>query len=380
MKKIFLTLAFGFFASTYSNAQDNSIEQNPQNQRKIQMAILFDASGSMNGLLSQAKSRIWNIVNELTTMQYEGSTPIIEIALYSYGNDSHPSSNNFIKQLVPLSADLDLISEQLFAITTNGGSEYCAAVISSSLEELNWSTSPEDLKMIYIAGNEPFNQGPIDYKVICPKALEREIYVNTIHCGDYQTGVRHFWYEGAQLGGGDYFHIDANKSIQVVKTPYDDTINSLNDSINKTYYGYGIKGESRKELQIEQDKKAENLSPSSKTERTIVKSKSNYENSSWDLIDASEKGKVDFTKVKDEELPKEFRGLTVEQKEKLVKEKSIERKKLQNQVTIMATEREKFIQSEMKKNTQIVQDDFGTSVNKSIETKALKIGYTKEKK
>jgi hypothetical protein len=379
MKNVFSILILSAILQTGMRAQIDTNQQYPENQRKIQMAILFDASGSMSGLLSQAKARIWNIVNELTTMQYEGSTPLIEIALYSYGYTQHPESNYFVKQLVPLSTDLDLISQQLFAITTSGGSEYCAGVISKALDELNWSNSSEDLKMIYIAGNEPFNQGPLDYKVICPKALDREIFVNTIHCGDYDTGVRHFWYEGAQLGGGDYFHIDANKSIQNIATPYDKEINALNDSLNKTYYGYGIKGESRKELQIQQDSKAEQLSPSNKAERSIAKSKANYENSSWDLIDAFEKEKVDFTKMKDEELPQEFKGLTVEQKRELVAKKSMQRKDYQQKVAELAIERDKFIQLEKAKNMTEEGDDFGTSVNKSIETKATKIGYTKVK-
>jgi len=33
-------------------------------------------------------------------------------------------------------------------------------VIGSSLNRLRWNRSDEGLKLIYIAGNEPFNQGP----------------------------------------------------------------------------------------------------------------------------------------------------------------------------------------------------------------------------
>ena len=53
---------------------------------KIQVAILLDTSGSMQGLIEQAKSRLWNIVNTLTTLKYKGETPEIEIALYEYGS------------------------------------------------------------------------------------------------------------------------------------------------------------------------------------------------------------------------------------------------------------------------------------------------------
>lgn len=52
---------------------------------KIQVALLLDTSNSMDGLIEQAKSRLWNIVNTLTTLKYSGKTPTIEIALYNMG-------------------------------------------------------------------------------------------------------------------------------------------------------------------------------------------------------------------------------------------------------------------------------------------------------
>ena len=61
---------------------------------KIQVAILLDTSSSMDGLIEQAKSRLWNIVNTLTTLKYEGKTPDIEISLYEYGNDNLSTESN----------------------------------------------------------------------------------------------------------------------------------------------------------------------------------------------------------------------------------------------------------------------------------------------
>ena len=126
MKKIFFLLGTVVLNSALSFSQPEPLILNrPQptfSSRKVQVAILFDASGSMEGLLSQAKSRIWNIVNELSSLRFEGKVPTIEIALYEYGKDEIPSSQNYVRQLVPLSTDLDLISEKLFSIRTNGGS------------------------------------------------------------------------------------------------------------------------------------------------------------------------------------------------------------------------------------------------------------------
>jgi hypothetical protein len=100
--------------------------------------------------------------------------------LYEYGNDGLPSSEGYIRQVSQFTTDLDKISEDLFALKTNGGSEFCGQVIDVSLKQLQWSASNEDLKMIFIAGNEPFTQGPVNYKESCKSAIGKGIIVNTI--------------------------------------------------------------------------------------------------------------------------------------------------------------------------------------------------------
>ncbi|MDR1937939.1 MAG: VWA domain-containing protein, partial [Tannerellaceae bacterium] len=156
---------------------------------KIQVALLLDTSNSMDGLIGQAKARLWDIVNTLTTLKYQGKSPRIEIALYEYGNDGLSRNADYIRRVTPLTTDLDLISEKLFALRTDGGSEYCGAVIREAFGKLEWGSKPSDMKLIYIAGNEEFNQGKVSYKEAILSALDKGIYVNTIYCGDRQTGI-----------------------------------------------------------------------------------------------------------------------------------------------------------------------------------------------
>ena len=40
----------------------------------VQLAILLDNSGSMSGLIEQAKSELWRVVNELTTARQNASS------------------------------------------------------------------------------------------------------------------------------------------------------------------------------------------------------------------------------------------------------------------------------------------------------------------
>lgn len=349
-------------------------------QRKIQVAILFDTSNSMDGLIDQAKSRIWNIVNEVSSLRYNGTAPDIEFALYQYGNDGLEPSDHYIQQILNLTTDMDLLSEKLFGLRTNGGSEFCGAVIGRSLSDLNWSANANDLKMIYIAGNEPFNQGPIDYKSECKKAADKGIFINTIFCGNYDEGVRTFWKDGASCSNGDYFNIDSDRKVVHIDTPYDKDINSYNDSLNHTYYGIGSYGRMKKASQATQDENAELQSVAVKAERSIVKSKGGkaYNNASWDLIDATEEGK-DIKEIPEEDLPDEFKGLSDEEKEKLLEKKKADRIRYQKTISDLAQKRQAYIDEEMKKrsNTEGV-DDFGSSVNESIMKKAESAGYSKE--
>jgi len=69
MRKLIALLFIAGISIPSAFSQPKTNNQPPTNERKIQMTILFDASGSMNGLLSQAKARMWSIVNELTALR-----------------------------------------------------------------------------------------------------------------------------------------------------------------------------------------------------------------------------------------------------------------------------------------------------------------------
>ena len=138
--------------------------QAQQKQVKIQIALILDTSNSMDGLIDQAKAQLWKVVNELAMAKKYGKTPELEISLYEYGNDGLNAEEDFIRMVAKLTTDLDQISEDLFSLKTYGGEEYCGSVIKRAIDQLTWTKSNNDLKMIFIAGNEPFNQGEVDYE------------------------------------------------------------------------------------------------------------------------------------------------------------------------------------------------------------------------
>ena len=185
---------------------------------KIQLAVLLDTSNSMDGLINQARTQLWKIVNEFAKASQEGNEPTFEVALFEYGNDGLPPTEGYVRLVVPFTVDLDKVSQELFALKTNGGSEFCGQVIDRAVHTLAWSKSNRDLRCIFIAGNEPFTQGPVDYRKSCKAAADGGITVSTIHCGTLDEGIRGEWQNGAKLADGSYMSIDQNQAVADIPT------------------------------------------------------------------------------------------------------------------------------------------------------------------
>lgn len=349
---------------------------------KLQIAILLDTSGSMEGLIKQAQSHLWSIVNEFAKAKKEGQETEFEVALYEYGNDGLSKKSNYIRKIIDLTTDLDKVSEELFALKTNGGEEYCGAVIEDAVGKLKWSESNKDFKAIYIAGNEPFTQGPVPYAKACQAAIEKGIVVNTIHCGPEAQATEGKWKDGAKLADGAFVTIDHNAVVEQIDTPQDQKLADLNVQLNSTYLSYGgAQGEASKARQMTQDANAVGAAPGAAMKRIASKSSVAYKNSSWDLVDAKKEGKLDLDKAKDEELPAELKGKSVEEKTKFVQELAEKRAEIQKEIGKLAQEREQFLLEERKRRAK--ENDKTTlesAVTSTVEEQISNKGFSLEKK
>ncbi len=327
-----------------SGAEQILVGKKDNDNNTVKIALLLDTSNSMDGLINQAKAQLWDIVNQFSYAKCgNGHRPDLEIALYQYGNDGLSSREGYIQQVIGFSRDLDEISEKLFSLSTNGGEEYCGEVIQTSLQQLDWGKNPDNLKMIFIAGNEPFTQGKLNYKDAVTNAREKDIIVNTIFCGDYQQGINTEWKKGAALTGGEYMAINHNKHIVHINTPYDNIIIKLNSKLNNTYISYGASGSRKLELQSRQDNNAMELEEAVAVQRAVSKSSGMYKNSTWDLIDASEEDEFDITAIKKEELPSTLRDKSKAELRAFISTKKAERKRIQEEIQELNVKREIYI-------------------------------------
>ena len=327
------------------SAEDKQPKPDTTKTPVIQMAILLDTSNSMDGLINQARSQLWKVVNEFATARRGDQLPDLQVAVYQYGNSKLNQESGWVQQALPFTDDLDKVSEVLFGLSTSGGQEYCGLVIHHSVNHLKWSKSDEDLKCIFIAGNEAFSQGPIDYKQACKAAIGKGITVSTIFCGGESQPVRSGWRQGALLADGSHMNLDQNQAVVAIKAPQDKRLAELSAKLNSTYLAYGKANEQQRFLknQLAQDKNAATVGGAAAATRALSKASRLYSNSARDLVDATAGGKLKLVDIPQAELPKELQKLTKDELTSLIEKKRKSRATIQAEIQKLAKARNAYV-------------------------------------
>lgn len=344
-------------------------------QDVVQIALVLDTSGSMDGLINQARSHLWSMVDQMGRMTrvVDGKRRgvRVELALFEYGNDTLSRESGFIRQVLPLTGDLDKVSEQLHALFTNGGSEYVGQAIETAVGQLQWSSDPNALKFVFVAGNEEFDQGPVSAARAMSAALAKDITVQLIHCGPSDAT----WERAAKIAKSDLMTIDQNQVAQHIPAPQDDEILRLGNELNATYVAYGAAGAASVERQKNADLASAKLSKKVALERAQLKSKASYDNAGWDVIDALDRNARFFDETPDAELPPELRGKTPEEKRQLVAARKAQRAELQAKIAKLEAERTKFLEAERAKQQGQEEASLETELMKSTRQLAAKKGF-----
>ena len=360
------SLFFGLAIVDFIRTEEKSVIIAPKENPKIQVAILLDVSGSMNGLIEQAKAQLWNMVTVMGKAKCEQGNPMIEIALYEYGRTTNDVNAGYIKQISPFSSDLDQLSQELFKLNTDGGDEYCGHVIKTSLSELTWDTASTNYKVIFIAGNESFLQGNVSWTEACKLAKSKGVIVNTIYCGDKAKGIQEHWNIVGECGTGSYTNIEHNYVDEYIPTPYDSSLFLLNTQLNSTYIGYGNLGEAGASKQAHVD--LLNVSQSRRTaaQRIAVKAKGAYNNSSWDLIDAVKSDSTFIAVVDMKTLPDSLKKKSRAELKETVRQMTAQRNSIQEEIQKINGKRESYVAAEKKKKAQNSVSTLETEVENII--------------
>jgi hypothetical protein len=356
-----LALLTAFAFTTDARAGNQQQPQPQQGARHVDLVIALDTSSSMDGLIDSARGKLWDVVNLLAQAK---PTPILRVGLISYGNTGYPAGEGWVRKDSDLTTDLDSIYSKLFALSTNGGSEYVARAVRVATRDMKWDQDPKSLRILFVAGNEPANQDPlIPVESAVQEAKERHIFVNTIYCGYEGAGEAVGWRQVSSLGGGKFAAIDQDHTVAIA-TPMDAELGRLSGELNKTYLGYGSGGAAHIANQAAQDKNAAAAGAPAAAARAAAKSSALYRADEWDLVDAQKHGKK-VAEMPATALPAPVAALPPAQREAFVEEKAKHREKLQRQIADVNAKRDEYIKAERKKKTggpKALDDALGESI------------------
>ncbi|MEW6072027.1 MAG: vWA domain-containing protein [Planctomycetota bacterium] len=312
----------------------------------IDLAICLDTSGSMDGLLESAKQRIWAIVNDLALAR---PLPHLRVALLTYGNDGHDPQRGWVVVDVPLTEDLDEISRQLFALTTNGGTELVGRVLKTATDQLAWSDSPAALKLIVVAGNETADQDQeVPYRAAASAAIARGVLVNAIYCGSPADELAPGWHEIARLADGQFATIDQAEGTVTIETPFDARLVELSAAVNRTYIPIGRAGGLGAANQVAQDRNASALNSEAAAARAIAKNGSLYF-CAWDLLDGLKSRQMRLEDVPERDLPMNMQVMRPGERAAYVRRMQDQRERIRRQIEELTVQRQGFLDAERSK-------------------------------
>lgn len=350
----------------------------PQRERAhIEVAFVLDTTGSMSGLIEGAKRKIWSIANQLVSAQQQTDVRFALIGYRDRGDD-------YVTTVHDLNSDIDTVYAHLMQFQAGGGGDGPESVnqaLSEAVTKLDWSTSRDVYKVIFLVGDAPPHldyQDDVRYDRTVRLARQRDIAINTVQCGAWDETAQ-IWREIASLGAGTYAAIAQDGGMIAVATPMDDELAKLNRELAGTVVAYGRIEERRDaEMKVRNSlaapapAAADRLAYMSKTgEGTVV-------TGAKDLVDEAADGNA-VSEFEMEELPEPLRAMPAEARQEFVEQKLAKRKQLQARLGEVTTERDAFLKKEdARQRATGDADAFDQKVHDAIKAQAAAKGIQYE--
>src|ERR1700730_7213222 len=172
---------------------DEPPKKEKKRQPQVEVVFCLDTTGSMGGLISAAKQKIWAISNQIVSGQ---PTPRVKIGLVAFRD----RGDAYITKVFDLTEDLDAIHGHLMGFQAQGGGDFPESVnqaLHEAVTKINWSKDKQTLKMIFLVGDAPPHMDYADdvkYPDTCKLAVARDIIINTVQCGNHAE-TRKYWQE-----------------------------------------------------------------------------------------------------------------------------------------------------------------------------------------
>jgi Mg-chelatase subunit ChlD len=346
----------------------------------MEMVFVLDTTGSMGGLLTGAKERIWGIVNEVMQTSKLSS---VRVGLVAYRD----RGDQYVTQVLPLTDDLDKVYSTLMEYEAAGGGdepENVRRALAEGVARAGWSrASSSQAQILFLVGDAP----PHDYSdepdtlTTADLAVKQGIIVNTIQCGSSATTTQ-VWQSIARRGQGQYFLIPQNGGVQTISTPYDEQLSQLGSRLGGTYLAYGggagadgerFRAERKDSLDKFEVAVATRGAPSAAADRSVNKAL-NSKAYIGDLLQDIENGSTKLESVKTEDLPSELQKLSAEERTKEIQNRLAERSEIRKQILALSKQRTEYIAAEQKKRSGGAQNGFDVAVSAALREQLAKKG------
>ena len=369
-------------AWVFNRTEEPTITPVPLNSngQTMEMVFVLDTTGSMGGLLTGAKERIWGIVNEV--MQ-SSSLSSVKVGLVAYRD----RGDQYVTQVLPLTEDLDKVYSTLMEYEAAGGGdeeENVRRALAEGVAKAGWSQpSSSHAQILFLVGDAPPHNyaDEADPLTTADLAVKHGIIVNTIQCGMSPT-TKLVWEAIARRGQGQYFLIPQNGGVQTVSTPYDEQLSQLGSRLGGTYLAYGggagVEGENFRAEKKDSSARFEydvatRSAPTAAAERTVNKAL-NSKAYIGDLLQDIENGSIKLESVKTEDLPSELQKLSVEERTKEIQKRLAERSEIRKQILALSKQRTDYISAEQKKRKGGAQNGFDVAVSAALREQLAKKG------
>ena len=353
------------------NPQPTSIQEDTTLNYEI--VFCLDATGSMSGLISTAKEKIWDIVTGVSQNQ---EVKKIKLGMIFYRD----KGDQFVTKFYPLTENIDSIYTELLAIDANGGGDAPESVnlaLHEAVSKMKWSKDASSFRTIFLVGDCPphMDYNEVKYPESCATANQKNIVINTIKLGAAcEDAIPHFK-KIATLTNGTYLQLGQNAADVVINTPYDDSIVYYSRLIDESKIYYGTAA-TKEVMYLNKTKSIELYDKSSKTSTV---SRAQYNSSTAgkkngfgrnELVQEIIENKISLDSIKPTDLPDELKDLSKEEQLKTVEKLKVEREENMKKLDEYVKQKDTYIRTEKAKSPE--KESFSEEVVKTLKVQSKK--------
>ena len=329
---------------------------------RIEVAFVLDTTGSMSGLIDNARRKIWSIANTISRANPNADIRMGLVAYRDFGDD-------YVVRTFQMTPDLQEVNALLWRFRASGGGDGPEAVneaLDAGVSEIEWSGSGKTRRLLFLVGDAPPHmdyQGP-QYPEILKEARQRDITVNTVQAGDWSE-TRQYWQTIARMGGGSFIAIAQDGGLTThYDSPWDDEILELQRRIDQTVIPYGNRAQQRF-LQDRMATKSYAKDHGAVAESSYLIGKGKVVTAEGDLVDDLEAGRVDLRAIPKDQLPEAVAGLSEDEQSAFVEQKQAERRTLSVQMKELVAKRDAYV-AEARKSEASAAPAFDTEVSRLL--------------